>query len=616
MSQTAQSAGDLERAAGSAPTGESAPSIDDTAGDPLELVRQTLELTGADAPPLLDDAAPVLDEQVLAGAAGGGDFYLIGLIGGKEVGKSALINALVGRPITRQTSHGPGTETVIAYCHGSIVQPLRELLDRAVPGRYELVTHDIDRLRRQVLVDLPDIDSHFTPHIEITRRMLRHMLFPIWVQSIEKYADAQPQKLLAQVAAGNDSRNFIFCLNKADQLAAQTAAGPLSPNRAADSPVEQIRADYSRRLAIVLGRTEPPRIWLVSATRPGEFDLPELAGELSRQKSSEMVVQSRTRAGRRRRQSLLKWLDAQDLAGRTQLLGRLADDAQELAAQRLAGPILERALPDLLADPAYRAMMTGGVMARRVARWPLVNLVHLLLGPLAFVIRQNTAAGAATNPTSLVEAHFRAPALPLADLVQGTFAQLQQTHPAISGLYRQRKLWDPMAADSAASDLRDQLAATVGRQQGVVRERLAGRGFFGWPFRWLLTIGAAVWFLAAQPILEAALQPSAVRSGREIALLAVQILGVTPLLKSAAFLLIYYVALWLWLQWDTQRRVGRMLSRWRTADHPDPTLNLTTQSMLWMDGLLSPLKDVCRQTGELAGRIEQLRASLGRDGED
>src|SRR5215212_3412119 len=94
------------------------------------LVRETMELTGADTPTLLEDGAPVLSDEALELAAGDGDgshaggaddggFYLVGIIGGKDVGKSALVNALVGRNITAITSHGPGTEIAIAYCHVS-----------------------------------------------------------------------------------------------------------------------------------------------------------------------------------------------------------------------------------------------------------------------------------------------------------------------------------------------------------------------------------------------------------------------------------------------------------------------------------------------------------------
>src|SRR5205085_3881770 len=108
---------------------------------------------------------------------------------------------------------------------------LRALLEREVPGQFRIVTHDSAHLLRQVLLDLPDIDSHWRAHLEVTRTMLRHMLYPVWVQSVEKYADRQPQEMLARVAAGNATQNFVFCLNKVDQVEGREggAPHPLSP---------------------------------------------------------------------------------------------------------------------------------------------------------------------------------------------------------------------------------------------------------------------------------------------------------------------------------------------------------------------------------------------------
>jgi len=57
--------------------------------------------------------------------------------------------------------------------------------------------------------------------------MLRHMLFPIWMQSVEKYADRSPE-LLMKVAAGNAPANFVFCLNKVDQLDGASDVGSAS----------------------------------------------------------------------------------------------------------------------------------------------------------------------------------------------------------------------------------------------------------------------------------------------------------------------------------------------------------------------------------------------------
>src|SRR5262245_54733658 len=77
-----------------------------------ELVRETIELLGAEAPDLLNDDSPALAKQ-----PSGGEFYLIGLIGGKDVGKSSFVNALVEQKISEPTSHGAGTEIVVAYAH-------------------------------------------------------------------------------------------------------------------------------------------------------------------------------------------------------------------------------------------------------------------------------------------------------------------------------------------------------------------------------------------------------------------------------------------------------------------------------------------------------------------
>jgi hypothetical protein len=183
-----------------------------------QLVEDISQQMGVEKPLLMEEGSPVLDAAALRQDL---PMYLVGLIGGKDVGKSSLVNALVGQEITARTSHGPGTEIVIAYAHEAQAAALRALLDREVSGQYRIVTHTIPRLYRQVLLDLPDIDSHYAHHVEVTRRMLRHMLYPIWLQSVEKYADRRPRELLATVAAGNAPQNFIFCLNKADQLVGQ-----------------------------------------------------------------------------------------------------------------------------------------------------------------------------------------------------------------------------------------------------------------------------------------------------------------------------------------------------------------------------------------------------------
>jgi GTP-binding protein EngB required for normal cell division len=559
-----------------------------------QLVRDTIEQTGADEPSLMDDRGPALADAALSATG----FYLIGLIGGKEVGKSALVNAIVGEAITQSTSFGPGTEMVIAYAHEAQVAALRSLLQREVPNQFRIVPHRLASLARQVLLDLPDIDSHWTAHVEVTRKMLRHMLYPLWVQSVEKYADHQPQQLLAQVAGGNAAANFLFCLNKVDQL-----------DRAA---IEELRTDFAGRIGKTLS-VSSPRVWMLSATKPSEFDLPELKKLLSQEKAANDVATSQVLARQQQDRSLICWLDAQDLPGRAQRLLRLEQEAQELLGERIGTPLIERSLPELADDLASRLALTDEVLTGRVARWPVVNLVHTLLTPVLAVVRRNvgvTRSASLPDAEALVEAHLRPGGSPLSTLIRSSFAQLQQSSPQISSLYQQRRLWEDMSADNAAATLRMTLTETVGRQRDVIRKKLTGghRAITA-PARWLLTIGALLWFPFVQPFLAMLLEKdppnwSIFHWTHEMTLLVVKIFSVDQLLQNLTFLCMYFFILWVILRWDTQRRVTRYSRRWQT-DTSD--LSLTVQTVRWLDDLLIPIHTEQQQATELANRAEKLK---------
>jgi hypothetical protein len=564
-----------------------------------QIVRETMELTGVSGPELFSDDSPALAETH------DGPIYLVGLIGGKEVGKSALVNALAGAAITDETSHGPGTQTAVAYVHRAHQAEAAALLEQAVPGKFRIVAHDAGKLGGQVLLDLPDIDSRFTSHLEITRRMLRHMLFPIWIQSVEKYADVQPQNLLGKVAAGNDPGNFLFCLNKMDQI---------PPDQAAE-----LREDFAGRIGRVLGLASPPRVYMISAKRPGEFDLPELSKLLSREKSADSLAESRELATRRRQRTLLSWLTRQNLPDRALQLARLDDHATDLLNQRIGIPLVETVVPRMVDDPVYRTVMTDGVFMRRVARWPIVNVLHTLLLPLRFVIRENAAAGSFFGgEEALVDAHLKIAGGSVATPLQSAFAQLYQSDPSIAGLYAGKKLWEPMEAATAQSRLRQELIEALRLQRETVLAKLSGKsGVIAPLFRFLLTIGALLWFPFIQPVLQILLTgKSVIATARDVGILAVQVFSAASLLQNAVFLIIWYALIWSLLRWSTRRRVDRLLSRWKSAENADDSLNLTTRTLAWIDGLLEPIHRNRNATEDLVKRVETMRAELGEEVRD
>jgi GTPase Era involved in 16S rRNA processing len=580
-------------------------------GEYQQLVDEIRDLTGAAAPALMEQDSPVLSNDALHA---GDQMYLIAIIGGKDVGKSALVNALVGQEITARTSFGPGTEIAVAYAHEDQKQNLSNLLQREAPGQFRIVTHRIDHLRRQVLLDLPDIDSHYRGHVELTRRILRHVLFPIWMQSVEKYADKQPQQLLATVALGNAPQNFIFSLNKVDQLT----------GRDAESSARELAEDYSKRVAGLL-EIKPPQIRMLSAIHPDRYDLPDLKKLLSQERSEKSVDTSRRSALQRQGLSLADWVATQDLEHRLESMQRLSAAAEEEVAARLGTPILESLVPRLLEDPAYRMALADELMEKRVAKWPIVNLLHILLSPLVSIARRRLPLPqqfALESPESMVSGYLQSlpstrgemidASSPIAGrsaaaVLQSTFAFLHQSFPAISRLYSNWKLWESMPAQLAEADLRRRLSSTVERQRARLREQLNVSGVISAFFRTLLTVGALLWFPIVQPLLEAFIKDHTLRN---LTLLAVQIFGVTYLLKSVAFLAIYYTLLWLILRWDTQRRIDKFLRRWQQSREADPTLTLTGQAIEWLNELLTPIRSATERLENVVQKASELRKNL------
>ncbi len=564
-----------------------------------QLVGEVIELTGACPPEILDAGAPVLSEPVLTGSQGQ-RFYLVGLIGGKNVGKSSLVNALVGSEITARSGYGPGTEKVVAYAHETQAEGLREMLDREVPGRCEIVTHSTPGLTRQVLLDLPDVDSYYEFHRDITKRMLRHMLFPVWIQSVEKYADSKPRELLAMVTAGNDPRNFVFCLNKIDQVIA----------REGHEVARELRDEYASRLSAALG-IAPPRVWMISAIHRDQGELPALRALLAREKSPETVSRSQQRAARQHAASLLWWVEQQHLGRRLDRLDRLQSEAQEEVMERIGGPLIERITSGLMGDPSLRMTLADEGMQQRVARWPIVNILHVVLEPITSVLRHRLSLPqqrALESTEGLVERYLGDEERSLSTQVQVTFARLQQSHPQMSHLYRDGGLWDRTSADRAVSGLRQRLAGTIERQRAALRLQMAGGGgTVGWLGRVLITLGAAIWFPFVQPVLEAYLSPGGMS---DFALLAVQVLGVSYLLKNVAFLAVYFVLVWLCVKWAVRRRVARWLERLNTDAHLDPALSLSGQTLEWTAHLLDPIRRAREQTESIVRRAGELRAEL------
>ena len=378
-----------------------------------------------------------------------------------------------------------------------------------------------------------------------------------------------------------------------------------------------MRDDYASRLARVLDLPSPPQVWAVAAKEPEHFDLQQLRQVLGQQKSSDEVQAARAQAKLRQKTSVLHWLDEQDLPGRTARLQRLETECDDLISQRLGEPLLEDMLPRILEDAEYRRAMTEDCMARRVAHWPIVNILHPLLTAIARIFSRGndskTHLLTLPTPQTVIDEQLAKTIgdRPLSDAVQTTFALLQQRHPMLSDLYHDQKLWEATPAQLSADTLRRSLITTVDHQRQAACHPTDRSGSLLSAWRGLLTVGALIWFPFVQPILIVFMANKSVNppSGQpSIGLLLVQTLSITNLLSTLTFFAIYYSLLWVILRWDTQRRIAKQFIRWQRADG-DSDQNLAARVVDWLDQLVQPIRKVRQESSELTARIEKLRNS-------
>ncbi len=139
---------------------------------------------------------------------------VVATFGGTGVGKSALVNALVGRECTRSGRERPTTTLPILIAH-----PDTNLEALGVPlEEFELVRIDAPILRDIVIVDCPDPDT--TEHESAGTNLWRlHKLLPhcdvlLNVSTQQKYRSARVSDELRQAAEGC---RLIFVQTHADQ---------------------------------------------------------------------------------------------------------------------------------------------------------------------------------------------------------------------------------------------------------------------------------------------------------------------------------------------------------------------------------------------------------------
>ncbi|MDQ2689587.1 MAG: 50S ribosome-binding GTPase [Chloroflexota bacterium] len=170
-----------------------------------------------------------------------GSAYVLALAGGTGVGKSSLLNALAGTPVSEVRAVRPTTEAPIAWIAEDHGHELRPLLDWLSVER--VAAHHDASLADVVILDLPDVDSIRTDHRATVDALLPRIDSAWWVVDPEKYDDERLHEYLRSLSQHADRMSFV--LNKRDRLSDEETATVVEDlrRRLAESGMGQARVE-------------------------------------------------------------------------------------------------------------------------------------------------------------------------------------------------------------------------------------------------------------------------------------------------------------------------------------------------------------------------------------
>lgn len=168
-------------------------------------------------------------------AHGSDDLMVWFLLGGKDVGKSTFLNALLGTQVSGD-EHGEaeGTKRFVAYVHESARRELEARL-AGLPVDRQYHTHASEAHRRLCLIDSPDFDSRFARHASQVRDVLAAGVADgaVMVASPAKYKDLNYWSAFSQLSGALTPNHILFVLTKADELG---------------DYLDEVRADFGRTI--------------------------------------------------------------------------------------------------------------------------------------------------------------------------------------------------------------------------------------------------------------------------------------------------------------------------------------------------------------------------------
>jgi len=353
-----------------------------------------------------------------------------------------------------------------------------------------------------------------------------------------------------------------------------------------------LAGDYGARLQKLLSLESMPKVQLISAQSPDQFDLPTLRASISKSKDAKTISTSFELARSRRDESILDWMRDLDLHERAERSKRSLELARRSVDELLTEPLLAIVTPNIRSNAAMRLSIADEAARKRIARWPLLGAIDLLVSPIFAIVRHNLGP---SSPDSVVK-------LALNELKPDLEARITMLHARTHADQSHR-------FSISADELSPRLVNALERHNDAIINRVSrGHGALFAPLRWLLTIGAAIWFPLAQPIAEATLQLSRLAFDRATLLTIVQLISAQQLLSGLTFVVMWLIGLWALLR-VSSHKAARLLETHGESN----TSELDRIAVGFSDELIAHEVNEAGRAMDLAERFNRLQSSRRHD---
>lgn len=476
---------------------------------------------------------PLLHLPFQTGETSQDNLFLYGIVGGKDVGKTSLINLLAGSRISIDSDIlDEGTKKSVAYCHQADQPLLQKRLTGVMGDRVEYQTHQSDLLRNVVLIDFPDYDSRFESHRDDVQKLSRYLQGLVWVITPRKYGDHEFMDQLESVAQSHE--NYLIILNKVDQL----------EGRAALETVRREVLDYLKEECVRRDIPAPTgdRLLMISALNPQKYEYPRLYERLIRRHSPEEILRAKVKNLRaefnKNIEKIRRYYALSDrIAVLDEVLEEIANGLQACFDNEYFEMVWQRVL--VLGPVQHR--ISSGLFYQQVQHWPILRLIfHPMAGLISFLggrlaLPRETDAFS-DSPRDLLRRQGKSASSRLLSIRR----EIEEIHPELVA-----RLDKPPDYSSA---IEKEFHRFLDAYEDHVVKRVSSSMPAPGPWRKSLVYLPLVWFPLIQPFLlewSRSEKPLLSMGGfSELISILISLFGAASLLQSLLFLIVFY---FIWL---------------------------------------------------------------------